>query len=200
MAVLKYKDPTTGEWKSFPMGVDIESLKLEILQTQNPIGTLRFQTVSTNPADILGFGTWILWGSGRVPVGVDSSNTNFNTVEKTGGEISHSLTTSEMPSHTHTYSRANSPSGSTVLTINQIPSHTHGWKYAIAAASGSDEWSSAGTNATGTANDVINSAGGGQGHTHTISNTSVSTGSSGSGSSHNNLQPYITCYIFKRTA
>ena len=56
-----------------------------ILQKQNPIGKLYFSTSNTNPAEILGFGTWVLWGSGRVPVCVNESDTNFDTVEKTGG-------------------------------------------------------------------------------------------------------------------
>ena len=54
------------------------------------------ETTKTNPADYLGFGTWVLWGSGRVPVGVDKSDTSFNTVEKTGG----SKTVNTLHSHT----------------------------------------------------------------------------------------------------
>lgn len=39
---------------------------------------------------------------GRVPVGVDSSQTEFDTLGETGGEKTHTLTVDEMPSHTHT--------------------------------------------------------------------------------------------------
>lgn len=42
--------------------------------------------------------------------------------------------------------------------------------------------------------------GGGGGHTHGITLSSTTSGSRGSGNAHNNLQPYITCYMFKRTA
>lgn len=38
---------------------------------------------------------------GRVSVGLDSSDTNFNTIGKTGGEKTHKLTVDEMPSHRH---------------------------------------------------------------------------------------------------
>ena len=65
------------------------ALKVEILKSDNPVGHIRFQTTNTNPATYLGFGTWVLWGAGRVPVGVDTSDTDFSTVEKTGGSKTH---------------------------------------------------------------------------------------------------------------
>ena len=40
--------------------------------------------------------TWALWGSGRMAVGFDSADTDFDTVEKTGG-----AKTSAAPSHSH---------------------------------------------------------------------------------------------------
>ena len=43
---------------------------------------------STNPANFFG-GTWVQWGSGRVPVCVNTSDSNFNSVEKAGGSSSH---------------------------------------------------------------------------------------------------------------
>ena len=46
-------------------------------------------------------GTWTRFGNGKVLVGVDESDTDFNTVNKTGGEKAHILTEPEMPSHTH---------------------------------------------------------------------------------------------------
>lgn len=36
---------------------------------------------STIPLTYFG-GTWVAWGSGRVPVGINTSDSNFNTVEK----------------------------------------------------------------------------------------------------------------------
>lgn len=39
---------------------------------------------------------------GRVVVGVDENQTEFNVTGKTGGEKTHTLTVSEMPRHRHT--------------------------------------------------------------------------------------------------
>ena len=38
---------------------------------------------------------------GKVPVGLDSSDTSFDTIGETGGEKTHTLTINEMPSHNH---------------------------------------------------------------------------------------------------
>src|SRR3990172_4022657 len=50
-----------------------------------PIGSVFISVVSTNPATLLGFGTWSAFGAGRVLIGLDSGDTDFDTVEETGG-------------------------------------------------------------------------------------------------------------------
>lgn len=52
-------------------------------------------------AAYFGFGTWAAYGTGQVLVGVDSGQTEFASVGKTGGEKAHSLTTAEGPKHAH---------------------------------------------------------------------------------------------------
>lgn len=54
---------------------------------------------ATNPNTIFG-GKWIEWGSGRVIVGI-SGESEFNVLEKTGGEKTHTLNINEIPSHSH---------------------------------------------------------------------------------------------------
>lgn len=139
------------------------ALKAAMLALIYPVGSIFMSTVNTSPAASLG-GTWVAWGSGRVPVGVDGSQTEFDTVEKTGGSKTHTLTTAEMPAHAH----------------------------------------GAGPNADGLAAHRVNTAGGYRAVFASGSTGEVfdyrGTDSQGDGQAHNNLQPYITCYMFKRTA
>jgi len=75
-----------------------------------PVGSIYTTISSTAPATLLGMGTWAAFGAGKVPVGIDASDTDFDTAEETGGTKTHTLTTSELPSHTHTFSFTQSPS------------------------------------------------------------------------------------------
>jgi hypothetical protein len=79
------------------------NLKIEVAKWNNPIGTIREFNVSTNPATLLGFGTWAAFGTGRATVAIDSGQTEFATNGQTGGEKTHLLTSSEsgLPAHTH---------------------------------------------------------------------------------------------------
>ena len=67
-----------------------------------PVGSIYFNmAVSTNPATLLGMGTWVAYGEGRVLVGYQSSGT-FDALDEELGAETHTLTIGEMPSHTHT--------------------------------------------------------------------------------------------------
>lgn len=68
-----------------------------------PIGTVLTFGVSTNPNTLFGFGTWTAI-AGRVIVGIDAGQTEFDTLNETGGAKTHTLTIPEIPAHTHTYS------------------------------------------------------------------------------------------------
>lgn len=196
-----YIDSSSVAYNKQQLDTFLDNLKAEILKAENPIGHIRMEITNTNPADYLGFGTWVLWGAGRVPVGVDTTQTEFNTVQKTGGaktaNISHTHT---VPTHNH-----GGNTGSTALTINQIPAHTHNiWQTSGAstqsayanALSGATAWS----NSLRDVPDFAKSKGGGQGHTHTITASGQQTTSSSGSTSLSLLQPYITCYMWRRTA
>ena len=65
-----------------------------------PVGSIYISTSSTNPSTIYG-GTWERYGQGKTLVGLNESESEFSTVNKIGGEKTHTLTISEMPRHTH---------------------------------------------------------------------------------------------------
>jgi hypothetical protein len=80
-----------------------------VLQALYPVGTVYTNaTSSTNPATLLGFGTWTAFGAGKVMIGLDSGDATFSTVGNTGGSkdaivVSHTHTaTVTDPGHTHT--------------------------------------------------------------------------------------------------
>lgn len=118
-----------------------------------PIGAVYISTVFTPPALLFG-GTWDVFGAGRALVSLDADDTDFDTAEETIGAKTHTLTTDELPAHTHSF------------TAMQYT--------------------------------AINNDRGGQGQ---LAETSSSnTGATGSGVAHNNIQPSIVVYMWKRTA
>lgn len=137
-----------------------------------PVGAIYTAVVSTNPATLLGFGTWTAFGAGRVMVGFDSSNALFDTAEETGGSAD-AITVS----HTHTATSTDS-------------GHTHGIS-PPAWSTGSDLAQMSGSYSFGTQLTATQSS------TANITTTVASTGSSGTNA---NYQPYITVYMWKRTA
>lgn len=140
-----------------------------------PVGSIYINAnVSTNPATLLGFGTWTAFGAGRMMVGFDSGQTEFDSAEETGGSKTHTLVSGEMPSHTHTQD-----------------AHTH-TLYMPAGDGGFSQ-----TDDAGSGNGSVGSAMAGA---SLISSTTATNQNTGGGGSHNNLPPYITCYFWKRTA
>jgi microcystin-dependent protein len=86
------------------------------LQAVYPVGSIYINAaVTTNPGTLLGFGTWTAFGTGRVIVGYDASDGDFDALQETGGAKTVTLSTSQIPSHTHnivTYNETGSPDGS----------------------------------------------------------------------------------------
>lgn len=181
----------------------LKPLVKEILKMQNPIGHIRMETTDVNPATYLGFGTWVLWGAGRVPVGVNTAETEFNEVEKIGGAKEITLSEKQMPRHSHSYSKAPSETNKTTLSVDQIPSHKHDvvtWGYYDSGGASGEKIAKTIDTADGNGTAETKWTGGGEGHSHGISTTSANTGEKGSGNPHSNIQPYITCFMWKRTA
>jgi hypothetical protein len=146
-----------------------------------PIGSIYINaTNSTNPGTLLGFGTWTAFGAGRVPVGFDSGNALFDTAEETGGSAD-AITVS----HTHT------------ATVTD-PGHIHADDYVIASLSGGVYGADFHVNGPFTwPNGASTTANNTSSATTGISVSNSTTGSSGTNA---NYQPYITVYMWKRTA
>ena len=152
-----------------------------------PVGSIYMSVNPTNPSTYFG-GTWVAWGSGRVPVGINTADSNFSTVEKTGGASTVALTAAQMPSHSHDKG---------TLAVDSGGSHGHNLNLTKAGWGVDGAANKVVVDSTGyTALTNVGTAWAGY-HGHTISG---STASAGSGSSHSNLQPYIVCYMWKRTA
>lgn len=129
----------------------------KLLDIFYPVGVIYESTSSTSPATIMG-GTWERFGNGRVLVGVSENESEFNSVNKSGGSKTHTLTIDEMPSHSHAqYVSANNG--------NQAIRRDY-------SSDGNSSLYPQGNN----------------------------TGNTGGNKPHNNLQPYVTVYRWRRTA
>ncbi len=154
-------------------------LATQIFNLIYPVGSIYISVKSTNPSTYFG-GTWVAWGSGRVPVGVNTNDSNFNTVEKTGG----SKTTSIQHNH---------GAGSLLALIGSPQGNADGLGF-VASNSGSKHGST--YSVGGTSHSAA-------GHPNRSHNTVIEGATDNVGSSTVNkpiLQPYITCYMWKRTA
>jgi hypothetical protein len=140
-----------------------------------PVGSIYINaTNSTNPGTLLGFGTWVAFGAGRVMVGFNGSDPLFDAAEETGGSKD-----AIVVSHTHT------------ATVTD-PGHTHSTALYYRPHSASGAAQQYAQNTTGFGSQIS-----------TNSNTTgitVSNSTEGSSGTNANLQPYITCYFWKRTA
>ena len=174
------------DWDVRVYGKLLKDYIQSFIKTMYPVGSIYMSVNNTNPSTYFG-GTWVAWGAGRVPVGVNASDSNFSTVEKTGGASTVTLAASQIPSHTHAKG---------TLATASAGAHTHNLNLTKTtwAGSSSSRVVVDSTDYTAMTNKATASAGA---HTHTISGSTAATGGGGA---HSNLQPYITCYMWKRTA
>ena len=162
------------------------SKDIDVLKKIMHVGYIHFSTVNINPAELFGFGTWEAMPAGRVLLAqgkVETENYTHNFVAgETGGEFVHQLTVGELPSHNHTASSNVTGEHNHGIYINgyngnMSGAQNYGW--------GSDDHS------IGLRRNYTENNGS---HTHTIS-----IGNTGSSQSHNNMEPYIVVYMWKRT-
>ena len=200
----------------------------DVWQKIYPVGAVYISVNSTSPATLFG-GTWQAFGTGRTLVGIDTSDDDFKTVEKTGGSKTKTIAVGNLPAHTHSvnalktgnagaHSHSVTTAEKTGVNTSNIGNHTHtsypnlvnavggGTKTTVAA--GKDYGFAYGT-AYGTSGDgahshsvtipaLSGSAASAGSHSHSIG--AHNTNSTGSGTALNVQNPYITVYMWKRTA
>ena len=142
-----------------------------------PVGSIYMSVNNTNPKDLFG-GTWVAWGAGRVPVGFNGSDSNFNSSEKTGGSKTINI------QHNHGLSNARAAVGRADSSTSTISYTAGGNPHNVYFDREFSYWggiAGVSKHATDTAKIYGNTDNGGS--------TAASV-----------LQPYITCYMWKRTA
>ena len=72
------------------------AMQNKLLDSVYPIGRGFIDFTNTDYSNYLGF-TWERTLVGLTPVGLDTTQTEFNTIGKTGGEKTHQLTIAELP-------------------------------------------------------------------------------------------------------
>ena len=192
-----------------------------------PVGAIYMSTTSANPSTFWTGTAWQAFATGKTIVGIDTSDTDFNSVNKVGGSKEVVLTIPNLPTHNHTvgdnsHSHTANEVGDHSHTLNDhshyIAPHQHGSGWGEQNTTGYwGNWPGKnfrGSSATDLDNNMFltspvdqwtNGAGavgmsGSGAHSHTINATTHShtLSNTGSNTAHSNLQPYIVTYIWKR--
>lgn len=144
-----------------------------------PVGALKFSADNVNPGTYLSGTTWAAWGAGRVLVGFDAGQTEFDTAEETGGAKTVTLTAAQsgLPQHTHIQD-----------------AHTHNF------LPRSGTTGSVSSIVTGTLDTSSTISGANQPHVQLATAVNQNAGPTDAAQAHSNLQPYITGFMWKRTA
>ena len=169
------KNGTVTVTKGDGSSTTFNSFKLDMCY---PVGSIYMSTVATSPADLFG-GTWDAMPAGRVLLAQGTSEWGVEyQAGSTGGEHEHQLSVGELPSHNHN------------VTCSIDGDHNHG----ITTGNNTDApYNMVSTQARQTNTTRYTNSAGNHSHTITIAET-------GSNIAHNNLQPYLAVYMWKRTA
>ena len=147
-----------------------------IIQNAYPVGSVYINaTNATNPNTLLGFGTWVRFGEGRMLISEDGGNSRWNSAEETGGSETVTLTTAQMPGHSHFIMKEGSVTTNGVFGAVTNPTAFKGGAGGMGSSDYHIQFS--------TGNPDV-------GSTNTV----------GSDNSHDNMPPFITVYMLKRTA
>lgn len=146
-----------------------------------PVGSIYMSMSATNPSSFFG-GTWVRFAQGRMLIGVNELDGDFDWPGEIGGAKTHTLTEAEIPSHDHGAGTLDTTGGD----------HTHNIPRASNTGSHADRTAQGG--ASGATNPSTLGSGA---HDHNITGR---VGNTGGGGAHNNMPPYYAVYMFRRTA
>ena len=218
---------------------EIDLLKQQmsnLVDKMYPVGSIYMTTTYSEASqvhDAIG-GEWEKYAQGRTIIG-EGTGTDSNGLVKTfennvtDGEYAHTLSSSEIASHTHSIPSLSGTTGSTgsgyslhhtcqTKTTSSSGSHSHGLYKQVDNNSGTSLYVGGGNsslviyyktdNSTTTLSAgahthtypdcYLDSLSGVQSHSHTFSTGISTTGSTGENTAHNNMEPYIVTYIYKR--
>ena len=152
---------------------ELANLEKTLLDKFYPVGSIYISTSLSTVQQVnntIG-GEWEVYGKGQTLVGIDTNQEEFKTINQIGGEKTHTLTVEEMPSHTHIQNQ-----------------HTHILPYMSNYGKGFNGYGfeSGGSNIT-------------NGNGISVSFATATNQNTGGSKEHNNLQPYIVVYMYKRT-
>ena len=162
---------------------------LTTLTAAYPVGSIYMNILPDNANTLLGFGTWVRFGEGRMLVSQDSGDSDFNTGQETGGAKTHTLSEAQLPEHKHFLFSNYSMNGNAFSDwARRFNVDTGNGKNDSAAveyyqASGSDDFKYSMAFDRNNAEPTV-----------------YKSGKVGSGSSVNHMNPYIVVYMWKRTA
>lgn len=127
------------------------ALVFATLQAVYPVGSIYINASdTTNPATLLGFGTWTAFGAGKVLVSQDTGDTSFDVLEETGGSkdaivVSHTHSITD-PGHSHTVDRGISNGGTGYFASYSSQSGTMTTNTATTGITATNSTGSSGTN------------------------------------------------------
>ena len=172
-----------------------------------PIGSIFMSVNNVNPGTYLTNTTWVAWGAGRVPIGVDTTDTDFDTAEETGGNKSnaytpagsntggavadHTLAPKELPQRIIVQARNATSAARGASAVNATWTSISVAANATAVTSNYD----AGNNGLVVWNESTPDVGG-KAHNHDFTQPTFT----GTEANISTVQPYITCYMWKRVS
>lgn len=91
-----------------------------------PVGSIYVSADDVSPAVKFGFGTWVAFGAGRVLVGLDAGQAEFDTLGETGGAKDVTLTVAHLPAHTHTLATGTGTTGNFAQVVGTVDASSGG--------------------------------------------------------------------------